>query len=72
MPKYSFEQLRDLLFERDGEIRSLKNRINILENRIQYLLEQKNKGRSAPSRFKFEDIPSIRSRKRKKENSLED
>lgn len=64
----SKEQYRDLLIERDGEIRSLKNRIILLENRIQYLLEQKNKGRkTATSIFKFEDIPSIRSRLRRKQ-----
>lgn len=69
MAKYSFEQLREKLFERDAEIRSLKGRIMILENRIAYLLEQKNNGRKV-SKFKFEDIPTIRSRLRKKNGHL--
>jgi hypothetical protein len=66
MVLYSKEQYRDLLIARTGEIRSLKLRIGILENRIKYLLEQRMNGRKTiTTKFKFEDIPTIRSRKRK-------
>lgn len=67
MANFTKEQLRNRIIERDGKIRSSKLRIGILENRIAYLLEQRDsKRQTIKSRFKFEDIPCIRSRKRKK------
>ena len=64
---YTYKQLQDLVIFRDAEIRSLKLRVGILENRIQYLLEQRASHRKTKVPvFKFEDIPSIRSRKRRK------
>lgn len=59
-------RLRVLLIEKRQEINALNNKIKILENQKTYLLEQRDKKYTVrPSKFKFEDIPTIRSRKRK-------
>lgn len=57
--------LRNLLIEKTQEVRSCNRRIKMLEHRLAYLQVKLRK-----KDLKFEDIPSIHSRKSRKEQNL--